>query len=230
MGAFKWQLEWDWPGADADMQRALGLEPNNPAVLSEYSAYLVCMGRFEEARLQLAKARELDPLNLVIHNNIAWLSYVEREFDRAIEGYRRVVEMDPTYIGTRRELSWAYREKGMVEEAIREAETAWTLSSETDYYSFASLGAAYAKAGRRSDALRVATTLEKELKEGHATWLDVAFVYVALGDNEKTLHALEQGFEEREPLMYTLKVYPRWDGLRSEPRFQEIIRRMNFPE
>lgn len=81
-----------------------------------------------------------------------------------------------------------------------------------------------------SDALRVATTLEKELKEGHATWLVVAFVYAALEDNEKTLHALEQGFEEREPLMFALKVYPRWDGLRDDPRFQELVRRMNFPE
>ncbi|MFB3095714.1 MAG: protein kinase, partial [Candidatus Acidiferrales bacterium] len=208
MGAFKWQLEWDWTGADADMQRALDLEPNNPAVLSEYSAYLVCMGRFEEARLQLAKARELDPLNLVIHKNIAWLSYVEREFDRAIEGYRRVVEMDPTHIATRRELSWTYREKGMVEEAIHEAETAWSLSSETDYYSFASLGAAYATAGNRKKALQIVTTLEKELSKGRATWLDIAFVYVALEDNEKALAALEKGLEERVPLMFALKVYP----------------------
>ncbi|MCH7986059.1 MAG: protein kinase [Acidobacteria bacterium] len=230
MGVFKWQLEWDWTGADADMQRALDLEPNNPAVLSEYSAYLVCMGRFEEARIQLAKARELAPLNLVIHNNIAWLSYVEREFDRAIEGYRRVVEMDPTYIMTRRELSWAYREKGMVEEAIHEAETAWSLSSETDYHSLASLGAAYAKAGRKSEALRVVTTLEKELNKGRADWVDVAFVYVALEDNEKALAALEQGFEDRVPHMVALKVYPRWDGLRDDPRFQALLRRMNFPE
>ncbi len=230
MGAFKWQLEWDWTGADADMQRALDLEPNNPAVLSEYSAYLVCMGRFEEARLQLAKARELDPLNLVIHNNISWLSYVEREFDRAIEGYRRVVEMDPTHIATRRELSWTYREKGMVEEAIHEAETAWSLSSETDYYSLASLGAAYAKAGRRSEALRIVATLEKELKEGHATSLDVAFVYFALEDNEKALAALEQAYEDRVPKMDRLKVYPKWDGLRDDPRFQDLLRRMNFPE
>jgi serine/threonine protein kinase/Tfp pilus assembly protein PilF len=230
MGLVKWQLEWDWPGADADMQRALDLEPNNSSVLSTYAVYLGFMGRFEEARIQLDKARELDPLNLVIHNNIASLSLFGREFDRAIEGYRRIVEMDPTYIITRRQLSETYYEKGMVEEAIHEAETAWSLSSETDYYSLASLGAAYAKAGRRSDALRVATTLEKELEEGHATWVHVASVYFALGDNEKALAALEQGFEEREPLMFGLKVYPRWDGLRSEPRFQEIIRRMNFPE
>ena len=230
MGAFKWQLEWDWTGADADMQRALDLEPNNPAVLSEYSAYLVCMGRFEQARLQLAKARELDPLNLVIHNNIAWLSYVEREFDRAIEGYRRVVEMDPTHIATRRELSWTYREKGMVEEAIHEAETAWSLSSETDYYSFASLGAAYATAGNRKKALQIVTTLEKELSKGRATWLDIAFVYVALEDNEKALAALEKGLEERVPLMFALKVYPQWDGLRDAPRFQFLLRRLNFPE
>ncbi len=188
------------------------------------------MGRFEEARIQLDKARELAPLNLVVHNNIAWLSYVEREFDRAIEGYQRVVEMDPTYIMTRRELSETYYEKGMVEEAIQEAETAWSLSSETDRDSLAALGAAYAKAGRRSDGLRIATTLEKELSKGRASWLDVAFVYVALEDNEKALTALEKGFEERVPRMFGLKVFPKWDGLRSDPRFQDLLRRMNFPE
>jgi Tfp pilus assembly protein PilF len=230
MGIFKWELEWDWTGADADFQRALGLEPNNPAVLSPYAIFLVYMGRFEEARIQLAKARELAPLNLVIHNNTAWFFYLGREFDRAIEGYRRVVEMDPTFIMTRRELSETYYEKGMLEEAIHEAETAWSLSSETDYDSLAALGAAYAKAGRRSEALRIATTLEMELAEGHANWLDVAFVHVALGNHEKALAALEKGFEERVPRMFGLKVYPRWDGLRDDPRFQDLLRRLNFPE
>jgi serine/threonine-protein kinase len=229
MGLIKWGLEWDWPGADAAFQRALELEPDNSSVLSEYAVYLALMGRFEEARIQLAKARQLAPLNLVIHNNTARFFYLGREFDRAIEGYRRVVEIAPTYIMTRRELSWAYLEKGMVEEAIHEAETAWSLSSETDNHSLASLGAAYAKAGRISEALRVVTTLEKELNKGRADWVDVAFVYVALEDNEKALAALEQGFEDRVPHMVALKVYPRWDGLRDDPRFQELLRRMNFP-
>ncbi len=229
MGLVKFSLEWDWAGADAAYQRALKLEPNNPAVLSTYSVYLVYMGRFEEARIQLAKARALAPLDLVIHNNTAWLFYLEREFDRAIEGYRRVVEMDPTFIMTRRELSETYYQKGMLEEAIQEAETAWSFSSETDYGSLAALGAAYAKAGRKSEAMRIVATLEKELKERRATWQNVAFVYFALEDNEKALAALEQGFEDRVPHMFRLNVYPRWDGLRDDPRFQDLLRRLNFP-
>ncbi len=68
------------------------------------------------------------------------------------------------------------------------------------------------------------------MKEGRATWLDVAFVYVALEDNEKALAALEQAFEDRVPEMFGLKVYPRWDGLRDDSRFQSLLRRMNFPE
>ncbi len=72
--------------------------------------------------------------------------------------------------------------------------------------------------------------MEKELKEGRGTWLDVAFVYVALGDHEKALAALEQGFEARAPLMFGLNVYAKWDGLRDDPRFYSLLRRLNFPE
>ncbi len=130
---------------------------------------------------------------------------------------------------TRRELSETYYEKGMLEEAIHEAETAWSLSSETDYLSLSPLGAAYAKAGRKNEAMRIVATLEKELEEGHATWVHVAFVNVALEDNEKALAGLEQAFEVRVPHMYWLKVSPKWDGLRDDPRFHSLLRRMNFP-
>jgi tetratricopeptide (TPR) repeat protein len=218
--------EWDWSAAEREYKRAIELNSSHVTAHHEYAAYLTAMGRMPEAIAEIKRAQELDPLSLVVNADMAWIYYRAGAYDRAIEQYRKTLELDENFVPADHELRCVYELKGMHEEALSELKQAVALSS--DPIVLASLGRVYAIAGQENEALRILDQLEKRSDSGYLSPY-IALVYLGLGEKDRTLEWLEKAFEEHHGQLVYLKDQ-RWDSLRSDPRFQLLLRRMNFPE
>ena len=217
--------DWDWPGAEREFKRAIELNTNSGDAHREYAAYLTNVGRSEEAIAEAKQARELDPLTLLTHFQIAWTLIGARRYDEAISESQKLIERFPNahfWIGV------AQLGKGMNEQAIKEFETALS-SSQTGPMAKASLAYAYAVTGKREKAKNILAEFEKLFKEGQSSPYYLAMIYAGLGDKDQTFAWLEMCFRERSrPLASGINVNPMWDGIRSDPRFENLRRRMRL--
>jgi tetratricopeptide (TPR) repeat protein len=218
--------EWDWSAAEREYKRAIELNSGDVTAHHEYAAYLTAMGRTPEAIAQIKRAQELDPLSLVVNADMAWIYYRARAYDRAIEQYRKTLELDENFVPAYHELGWVYEQKGMYEEALAELQQAVALSS--DPIVLASLSRVYAITGQENEALKILDELEKRSDSGYLSPY-IALAYLGLGEKDQTLEWLEKAYEEHHGQLVYLKDQ-RWDSLRSDPGFQALLRRMNFPE
>jgi serine/threonine-protein kinase len=221
--------DWNWLAAERGFQRALALNPSYAPAHHWYAEYLAAMGRVDEAIAEKKRARELDPLSLIINSSEGWVLYFARRYDQAIEQLQKALEMDPNFAVAHLWLGWAYEQKGMYEEAIREFQKAVTLFKGSTY-PIASLGHAYAVSGKRGEALKLLNELKELSKRRYVSAYDLALVYAGLGEKDQAFKWLEKAYEERYGWITMLKLEPRFDPLRADPRFQSLLRRMNFPE
>ena len=187
------------------------------------------MGRLDEARAAIQRAQELDPLSLIINATVAQVFYYAHEYDRAIEQLRKTLEIDPNFAHAHRLLGESYREKAMVGEAIAEMQKAVTLSGGNRGYYLGQLGNAYAVSGRRAEALRILDELMELSQQKYVSPTIFAIVYIGLGQKDQAFAWLERAYEERSAFQPNFMVEPIFDSLRSDPRFQDLLRRMNFP-
>jgi TolB-like protein len=227
MSVVKLFYEWDWPGYEREVTRALELNPNYAAAHYEYAQYLAAMGRFDEAVREARRAQELDPLSSAINTTVAWIFYFARDYDEAIERYRKVIEIDPNYFLAHRKLGVAYLQKKMNKEAIAEIQKSRSLSEES-VEEIAYLGYAYAVAGERNEAEQVVGELREQSKLRYVSPYLMALIYTGLDEKDQAFAWLEKAFEERSNNLIFLKVEPIFDPLRSDPRFTDILRRMNL--
>ncbi len=218
--------EWDWSAAEKEYKRAIELNSADVTAHHEYAAYLTAMGRTPEAIAQIKRAQELDPLSLVVNADMAWIYYRAGAYERAIEQYRKTLELDENFVPAYHELGWVYEQKGMYEEALAELHQAVALSS--DPIVLASLSRVYAITGQENEALKILDELEKRSDSGYLSPY-IALAYLGLGEKDQTLEWLEKAYEEHHGQLVYLKDQ-RWDSLRSDPGFQALLRRMNFPE
>ncbi len=170
------------------------------------------------------RARELDPLSMVIGANLGHILLYTREYDRSIETLRETLELYPSFATAQSFLARAYTAKGMHKEAVEVSER----RARTDPESFGrmvGLAEAYAGAGRREDALRIL----EEVRVSAVDSMDVAYVYAALGDADAAFEWLERAYEERDFLLSFFLTNPVFARLHSDPRFQDLLRRMNYP-
>ncbi len=228
LAAVKFYYEWDWSGAESEFKRALELQPELPQTHQFYGWYLIAMGRSSEGLLELKRAQQLDPLSLEISFAVGMGLYFTRQYDQAIEQNRKLVDMDPTYWVAHYSLGWAYLQEGQSREAIAEFHKARQFSEIG--MALVALGHAYAVSGNRSEALKLLAELKEQSKHRFVSPLDVATLYAGLGDKEQALSWLEKAYDERSFNLVSIKVEPFLDSLRSEPRFQAIVRKMNFPK
>jgi tetratricopeptide (TPR) repeat protein len=229
LAAMQASYEWDWLAAERNFQRVLALKPNYATAHQWYAIHLSAMGRFDEAIREIARASELDPLSTIIDGNTGEIFYRARRYDEAIRHCREALRENPSSHPAHECLGVAHEQKGLLDEAIAEFQKTVTLSPESSIY-VGELGRAYAKAGRRDEALAIAAELEELSKERHVSGGVMASIYASLGDNDRAIEWLEKGYEDREWLIRFLQVDPMFDPLRSDPRFQSLLRRMNFPE
>ncbi|MFQ5816610.1 MAG: protein kinase [Terriglobia bacterium] len=229
LGGMSWYFEWNLQEAEREYKQAIELNPNH-SMAHVWSAYTLGeAGRWEEAVAAARRAQELDPLSLWANNAAGEVFYLKREYDQAIKEFGKNLDLDPNDAGAYYFLAWPYEQKGIYAEAIALLEKAVTLSESVPIY-VAGLGHAYALAGKRSEALKILDQLQGQTTLMPPSPFDMALVYIGLGDKEKAFEWLEKAYEERSMRLVFLKEGPRFDSLRSDPRFQDLLRRMNFPE
>jgi tetratricopeptide (TPR) repeat protein len=221
--------DWDWDGTEREYRRALELNPNYVTAHSWYAEHLSRMGRHDEAIAEAKHARDLDPLSLLSGMIVAWILYFARRYPESIEWSRRTLELDPNYATAHRILGWAYEESGHYDEAIAAHRRAIALTHGQP--NFAShLGRAYALAGRADEARTVLDELLALSRQTYVSALDIAIIHTALADHERAFEWLERAYAERADHLPYLKVDPRLEPLRPDPRFAALLRRMRLAD
>ena len=228
LGWAKLFYDRDWDGAREEFQKAVDLNPNLASAHQAYATYFVCMGQFDRGEAEILKAQELDPINLNIKADVGWNLFFARRTDEAIAQLKQVVQMDPGFSIAHNFLAHAYQQKGMFDEAIREAQKAAELLNGSEHR-LGNLGDAYARAGKKQEALSILARLKKASRDHYISPYQTGLIYASLGQPDEALDWLERAYNDRFWMMAFLKVDPRWDSLRSHPRFIDILRRTGLP-
>jgi adenylate cyclase len=228
LGLIKFQYDWEWAGAEEEFREAIRLNPNYAPAHHYFADYLKAMGRFEEALAEIDKARDLDPLNLAINAGVGHVLYLSRQFDRAIDQYRKTVELDPSFMLTHIWFGRPYLEKGMFPEAISELETGVRLSGEGTL-ALGMLGHGLASAGRKDEAEQVLAKLKERSRSVYVPSYWIAVVYNGFKDRERVLAWLRKAFDERSSWLVWSNVEPRFDWIRDDAEFASLMRAMKFP-
>ncbi len=224
LGEVKHFDEHDWIAAEREYKRAIELRPGYATAHHWYALYLLAMGRIPEARAEAERARQLDPTSFIVSNLIAIIFFESGEYDRAIEQLRKTLELNSSFDGTRVLLGLSYRQAGRFAEALAALDEATTGSSALSGVRAEVLAAS----GQRAAAQRLLADVEKRFSTEPLPRSILAAAHLALGEKDAALIWLERGVEERDQVLISLKISPQWDPIRADPRFQELLRRMNL--
>jgi DNA-binding winged helix-turn-helix (wHTH) protein/Flp pilus assembly protein TadD len=218
-------FERNWPDAEAGFRRAIELNPNYGPAHQWYGVCLAGAGRLDEAVAEVKRAQQVDPLSLTITSVVGWMLYLDRDYDKAIAQEKIALEMDPNFALAHRYLGLAYEQKGMNTEAISEFQKARALSASRPLDS-GSLAHAYALAGRTDEALQIINESKKQ--DIYFPAYDIALIYVGLGHKDPAFEWLDKAVEEHSPWLIHLTVDPRFDPIRSDQRFKNLIQRIGL--
>ncbi len=226
------RYEWDWPAAEQNYKRAIEMSPNSSRAHLWYAWLLMTMGRAEEGLSEIKEAEEvtrrIDPLGLVdIRATMAEGLFVARQYDRAIEECRKGFELNPNYFLLHYVLGRCYAQKQMYARAISLFERA-IQSAGDNLLLLAALGYTYGFAGRRAKALKCLETLKGLRRSRYVSTIYSACIYAGLQDKDQTCLWLEKAYLERADGLNYVNVEPGFDFLRSDPRFQKLLRRINL--
>ncbi len=218
---------WDWTGAEAEFKRALELDPQYANAHHWYGDYLSIKGRNEDAISEARRALELDPVNLMISTWMGLRYYFAGDYSAAIRQNRESVELDPNFAAAHLLLGEDYVQAGSYGEAVEELKKAAVLSGSSPLYT-AQVAVALAASGRRTEALRIAEELEMTSRKRYVSPYGLAQIYAALGRKEDTFKWLQAAYEDRAVWMGYLAVDPIFNRYRSDPRFQELLKRVGL--
>jgi TolB-like protein/DNA-binding winged helix-turn-helix (wHTH) protein/Tfp pilus assembly protein PilF len=218
--------DWNWDAAEKEFRRAIELSPGYATAHHWYAWHLSLVGRNSEAIAEMRKAESVDPLSLIINADLAELLAIAHFPDESIQQSRKTIEMDPGFGLAHNQLAQAYLEKQMFGEAIAELQKAVELSGGSPTC-IANLGRAYAASNRKAEALRLVDDLKNGSAPASSHASEIAVIYAALGDTEQAMTWLERGYKERFNPGVLLR--PGFDPLRSDLRFQDLMRRIGLP-
>ncbi len=228
LGLVKVYYDHDWIGAEAEFRKALKLDPNLVSAHQRYGSYLTFMGRFEESIRHYETALELDPFSLQINMNLATTYYLRGEYDRAINHLHKTSELEPNYMPTHFVLGSAYVQQGRLQEAIEQFQFIYKMDEEA-YIALGFMGYAHALNGQRAEAETLLNILQDIAERKYISPYSLLLIHLAIGPLERVFQLLEQLYEERNDWLVWLKVSPELKNLRSDPRFQDLLRRIGFP-
>ncbi len=220
--------EWNWAGAEREYRRAIELNPNYATAHQWYAEFLMAMGRHEEALAEIRRAKEIDPLSLIISAVEGWVLFHARDYDRSIEQYRKTIELDPKFNRLWDFLAKIYEQKEDYENAIAAHEQAIALTGGSGAAEQTALREAYTNAGTKGYWRKRLELLQTQARIKPVRFYEMAEIYARLGDKEKAFALLEKSLQDREYPIINLKVSPSLENLRNEPRYQEILRKMNL--
>ncbi len=225
----RFNYDWDWAAAATGFNRAIELNPSYATAYQRFSLYLMAIGRTQESIAEMNRARDLEPLSISTNFSLGWRLYMARQYDQAIEQLRNTIEMDPNFALSHLVLGQAYEQKKSYDQAVAEFQKAASISHDS-VPAIPALGHAYAIAGRKPETQNALDQLLEKSKKQYVSPFYVAIVYAGLNDNEQALDWLEKAYEDRSNGIVFLKVDPQRDALRSNPRFQNLLKRLALPE
>ncbi len=216
----------DWPAAERGFKQAIELNPNYTLAHMWYANYLAATGRFDDANTEISLAIKLEPLSVMFGVDAGMIFYFARQYDRAIEQIKTALELDQNFWPGHWYLGWVYEAKGMYPETLSEFERAALLSG--NYADLAAeIGHVYALAGRKGEAWKVIENLMIRSKQSYVSPFALALIYMGLGDRDRAFSWLQKGSEDHCWQMSFLKIDPRFDSLRTDPRFAGLLQRIN---
>jgi serine/threonine-protein kinase len=236
LAVIKERWDWDFATAEREYKRAIELNKDYATAHQRYSVFLGAMGHFDEAVAEIERARQLDPLSLVIAVETARPYTLSGNYDRAVEILGKVIEIDPNFMRAHHLLAINYSWMGRNDEAIREIQKAFELvggqyREDRTKRINDTLAVIYAHAGRRSEALKLLADMEEQEKQGKYSYVFThSAVYSELGDREQAFKWLEKAYAERSPAMVDLKAAHVYDKIRDDTRFTDLVRRVGLPQ
>jgi TolB-like protein/DNA-binding winged helix-turn-helix (wHTH) protein/Tfp pilus assembly protein PilF len=219
-------FDWDLESAGKEFQRAIELNPGYATAHHWYAWHLSLLGRYDEAIEEMRKAKNLDPLSLIINSDLAELLLIAHFYDESITQSRKTIEMDPNFALAHNQLAQGYLQKHMYDEAVAELQKAVKLSGGSPTC-IANLARAYAASGSTGQAVNLLSDLKNRSNRSYSDASEIAVIYAALGNNDQAMNWLEKGYEERFNPGVLLR--PGFDPLRSDLRFKDLVRRIGFP-
>jgi eukaryotic-like serine/threonine-protein kinase len=218
--------DWDWKGAEKEYQTALQLNPNSALAHSTYAHFLRQEGKLEESIREGRRGIELDPVSAPANFMVSQSLYEARRYDEAISQLHKSLDLEPRFWPAHVYLGKTLAEQGQFPEALEELKTAGNFTAEP----LATMGYIYGRTGRRPDARKVLDDLQTQSKSVYIAPSNFVKVYIGLGDKEQAFAWLEKGYQQHDFWLTFLTREPEYDSLRSDLRFQELVRRIGFPQ
>src|SRR5262249_21521823 len=234
LAKIKLSYEWDWPGAEAEFKQAIKLNPGYATAHQWYGVYLSEMGRHDESIRERTTAQQLDPLSPSIATGLGRALYWARRYDDAITRLQAALPKEPNYADTYWSLGLAYEQKHMHAEAINAFQRAVELSKSSDFAEgkpemLAALGHALVLGGKPAEARKILDQLKKDANnQNYVSPYAISLIYVALNERDSAFQALGQAFREHDETLIHLRVDPRLDPIRSDPRFRQLLQQINL--
>jgi TolB-like protein/Flp pilus assembly protein TadD len=218
--------DFDWTGAEAELKQAIQLSPNLAVAHEYYALFLAGLGRHAEARSEIELAEKLDPHSPLIKSDAGWIYYLARDYDRSITATRASIDLAPKFWLAHLNLGLSFEKTGRFPEALAAMQEARSIERNSAILEM--LAGTYAAWGKKEEARKVLTELDKMTTEHYVCPYEVATVHAGLGDKKATLEWLEKGFTERADCMAWSGQDPKLDELRGDPQFQDLLRRMGI--
>ena len=227
--AFVHEHLWQWAEAEDEFKRAIQLNPNYPTTYHWYSIFLKSLGRNDDAAAAIKRAQELDPLSSVIAVNISRLYQVQNDHPTSVQNSLKIIELDPNFGPAYQYLGLSYLKLGRNDEAVAALEKAVELTNRSGI-TLGDLGYVYGVTGNRAQALAAIKELETKYLQSEAIGQYIAAVYAGLGDKDKAFEWLEKDFQVRNGKLAEIRWQLQFDDLRGDPRYKNLLKRMNLPE
>jgi TolB-like protein/DNA-binding winged helix-turn-helix (wHTH) protein/Tfp pilus assembly protein PilF len=222
----RYQYERNFAGAENEFKRAIQLNPNYAHAHHWYALQLMGMGRVDEAVKEIRRAQDLEPLSLIINVGARWIFYHARRYDQSIEEFRKVLDLDPNFARGYWAIEEPYEQKGMYEEALAALAKARQLSDSP--IMLALLAHAYVAMGKQIEAQKILDRLKEMSKQTYVDSYFIAEVYTARGEQDRAFQELEKAYQDRSSWLVWLKVEPKFDRLRADPRFADLLTRVGL--
>ena len=227
LGYIKGTQDWQWAEAEQELQRTIALRPSYARAHEAYGHILMMQGRADEAIAAMTRARNLDPLSDLINASLGWYYYLARRYPEALTWSQRLVALDPKLAPAHYNLGMVYEQMGRYGEAVAAFQEAKNLDP-TNWPTSALLCHGYASSGDRPRAQQLLLELTQHATRGSLDPVWIGLIHASLGDKERAFVWLEKAYQARSDTLLFLKVDPKYDNLRSDPRFSDLLKRLNL--